>query len=52
MRHAPFTIGPEERDRWLLHMRAAIDALAPEPTVREKLEEYFAFAAESMRNVD
>ena len=26
MRHAPFAIGPAERDRWLLHMRAAIAA--------------------------
>jgi hemoglobin len=52
MRHAPFAIGPEERDHWLVHMRAAIDALAPDPAVRDKLEEYFAFAAESMRNRD
>jgi hemoglobin len=52
MRHAPFAIGPEERDRWLLHMRSAIDMVAPAPEVREKLEEYFAFAAESMRNRD
>jgi hemoglobin len=28
MRHAPFVIGPAERDAWLRHMRAAIDALA------------------------
>ena len=26
MRHAPFAIGSLERDRWLVHMRAAIDA--------------------------
>jgi hemoglobin len=52
MRHAPFGIGPDERDRWLAHMRAAVASLAPEPAVREKLEEYFTFAAESMRNRD
>ena len=52
MRHAPFAIGPEERDHWLAHMRAALDALAPEPDVRTKLDEYFGFAAESMRNRD
>ena len=52
MRHAPFAIGPDERDRWLVHMRAAVASLAPEPVIREKLEEYFAFAAESMRNRD
>ncbi len=52
MRHAPFAIGPEERDHWLAHMQAALDALAPEPEVRAKLDEYFGFAAESMRNRD
>jgi hemoglobin len=52
MRHAPFAIGPEERDRWLTHMRDAVASLAPEPAVRDKLEEYFTFAAESMRNRD
>jgi hemoglobin len=51
MRHAPFVIGPEERDRWLVHMTAALDALAPEPEVRAAFDEYFAMAAESMRNV-
>ena len=50
MRHAPFAIGPEERDHWLAHMRAAIDALEPEPDVRQALESYFEMAAESMRN--
>jgi hemoglobin len=52
MRHAPFEIGPEERDHWLAHMQAALDAVAPEPEVRAKLDEYFGFAAESMRNRD
>lgn len=52
MRHAPFAIGPQERDRWLTHMREAVASLAPEPAVRDKLEEYFTFAAESMRNRD
>jgi hemoglobin len=52
MRHAPFAIGPDERDRWLAHMRAALDELAPAPEVRAKFEEYFGFAAESMRNRD
>jgi hemoglobin len=50
MRHAPFAIGPEERDHWLAHMRAAIDDVDPDPEVREALEAYFAMAAESMRN--
>src|ERR1700712_6015654 len=31
MRHAPFKVNPEARDRWLLHMRAALDELALPP---------------------
>src|SRR6187200_3176145 len=27
MRHAPFAVTPAARDRWLVHMRAAIDAV-------------------------
>jgi hemoglobin len=27
MRHAPFAIGPRERDAWLQHMRDAVDSL-------------------------
>lgn len=50
MRHVPFAIGPAERDRWLVHMRAAIASVAPAPDVVAELERYFAVAAEAMRN--
>jgi hemoglobin len=50
MRHVPFAIGPAERDRWLVHMRAAIAELAPPPQVADALERYFTTAAEAMRN--
>lgn len=52
MRHFPFAIGPRERDRWLLHMRAAMAELVPPPDIADQLEGYFAMAAESMRNRD
>jgi hemoglobin len=52
MRHAPFAIGPLERDRWLVHMRAAIQALDPPGDVAEALERYIEMAAEAMRNRD
>ena len=52
MRHAPFAIGPAERDAWLGHMRAAIAELVPAPAVAARLEAYFAMAAEAMRNRD
>ena len=50
MRHAPFAVGPAERDRWLVHMRAAIAELAPPDDITEELERYMATAAEAMRN--
>ena len=49
MRHAPFSIGAR-RDRWLAHMREAVDALDPPTDVAQALDDYFAMAAESMRN--
>jgi hemoglobin len=52
MRHAPFAIGPEARDRWLAHMRVAIADLAPSPEIAGELEDYIAMAAEAMRNRD
>ena len=52
MRHVTFAIGPVERDRWLLHMRAAIDAFRPAADVEAALREYFDMAAEAMRNRD
>lgn len=52
MRHAPFVIGPGERDRWLVHMRAAVETMAPPEPVERALIEYFEMAAEAMRNRD
>lgn len=52
MRHAPFAVGPGERDRWLYHMRAAVDAMEPSEPARRALLEYFETAAEAMRNRD
>jgi hemoglobin len=52
MRHAPFAIGSDERDAWLRAMHGALDAMDPEPEVREAFDAYFAMAAESMRNRD
>jgi hemoglobin len=50
MRHAPFAIGPAERDAWLVRMRAAVAEMAPPDDVAAELERYFAMAAEAMRN--
>jgi hemoglobin len=52
MRHVPFPIGTDARDRWLGHMRAAVAALDPPPAVAAALLEYFEMAAEALRNRD
>jgi hemoglobin len=55
MRHAPFVVGEPERDAWLRHMNAALDALVRErgvdPVVEARILEYFAMAADAMINV-
>lgn len=50
MRHLPFHIGPEQRDHWLIHMRAAVESLDPHPVIRRMLLDYFEPAAEHLRN--
>lgn len=50
MRHAPFKIGPAERDAWLRCMRIAVDEVGLEPRHREQLWEYLEMAAQSMVN--
>jgi len=50
MRHAPFRVGPAERDAWLTHMRAAVDSLGlPEPQ-HTMLWDYLERAAYFMVN--
>ena len=50
MRHAPFVIGEAERDAWIEHMFAAVDAMEPDPAVDAALREYFDMAATHMIN--
>jgi hemoglobin len=51
-RHAFFDIGTLERDRWLVHMRAAIDESGASASVKVRLHEYMTTAADAMRNRD
>lgn len=51
-RHFPFPIGELERDRWLLHMLAAIESLDPPAEIRDALAGYMVNAAEHLRNDD
>ena len=50
MRHFPFTVGPLQRDHWLLHMRQAIEASGASPGEQQTLLDYFVPAAEHLRN--
>jgi hemoglobin len=50
MRHMPFTINPEARDHWLMHMRAAVDELELSPLDDATLWGYLERAAHSMVN--
>ena len=49
-RHFPFRIGERERDRWMVHMMAAVDELSPNETVHQQLMEYMAMASTAMIN--
>ncbi|NNJ13019.1 globin [Chloroflexales bacterium ZM16-3] len=50
MRHAPFVIGQAERDAWLGHMLAAIDAVGIAEPARSIMRGYFEHAATAMIN--
>ena len=50
MRHAPFAIGPTERDAWVRHMTDAVRALAPGPLEEMQLIRYFEGAATQLIN--
>jgi hemoglobin len=50
MRHAPFAVTPTARDRWLTHMRAAVDELDLPEEYDKVLWDYLEMAAHSMVN--
>ena len=50
MRHAPFKVNPEARDRWLFHMREALETLDLAPLPKAELWDYLERAAHSLVN--
>jgi hemoglobin len=50
MRHAPFVVGRAERNAWLRHMAAAVDASEGPSEVKELLHGYFEQASLAMIN--
>lgn len=49
-RHMPFTIGDRERDHWMQHMRAAVEASGAGDAEQAELLAYFEGAATFMIN--
>lgn len=52
MRHAPYIVNADARDRWLKHFRAGLDAARLEPELDAQFWEYVTRAAEFMMNSD
>jgi hemoglobin len=50
MRHVRFAVTPDARDRWLTHMRVALDELGLAPEAERLLWDYLVRAADSMVN--
>ena len=50
MRHAPFAVTPEAKDRWLVHFRAGLDAADLTPEQDERFWDYVTHAAQFMVN--
>ena len=50
MRHAPFAVTPEARDRWLVHFRAGLDAAELSAEHDAQFWSYVEYAAHSMIN--
>ena len=50
MRHAPFAVTPEAKDRWLVHFRAGLDEAGLSPEHDTQFWEYVTHAAQFMVN--
>jgi hemoglobin len=50
MRHAPFKVNPEAKERWLHHFRAGMDAADLTPEQDARLWDYVTHAAQFMVN--
>lgn len=50
MRHAPFALTPQARDRWLTHMRTALEQAGMSPEHTQQFWEYVVRAAHFLVN--
>jgi hemoglobin len=52
MRHAPYPVTVDMRDRWMRHMLAALDTLELPEEQAEQMRDYFLRAAHMLVNTD
>lgn len=52
MRHAPYAVGPVERDEWMLCMTQALTEEVTDAELRDRLIQTFAQMADHMVNTD
>ena len=52
MRHVSFAIGQAERDAWLAHMLAALAQAEIDPEIDQRMQAYFAMAADHLVNTE
>jgi hemoglobin len=52
MRHFPFRIAGPEREAWVRHMTAAVQAAELDPEAEQQLLDYFSTAATHMINAE
>ena len=52
MRHAPYAVGPRERDEWMLCMTQALTEQVADAGLRDSLIHRFAQMADHMINID
>ena len=50
MRHMPFVIDDDARDRWIRHMQASLSQIDMDETLRDQLWSYLVAAAHSLVN--
>ncbi|MCP5181724.1 MAG: group II truncated hemoglobin [Pseudomonadales bacterium] len=50
--HAPYAIGPKERDQWLTCMYTALDRIGASQELKDMVREPFYRIAETVRNQD
>lgn len=50
LRHQPYKVNPEARDRWLAHMRTSLDELGLPPLAHATLWDYLERAAHALVN--